>query len=61
MQYAQLKDECRQIFPMVGSGRFITAPVITEDGKPIHDPIVLQEAKHRVQEKGNAEILSVSL
>lgn len=50
VRYAQLKDECRQMFPMVGSGRFITAPVITEDGKPIQDPIVLQQAYDRVQE-----------
>ncbi|PSS16270.1 TBC1 domain family member 15 like [Actinidia chinensis var. chinensis] len=43
-QYAVLKEECRHIFPLVGSGRFITAPVITEDGDPIKDPIVLLEA-----------------
>lgn len=43
-QYAVLKEECRQIFSMIGSGRFITAPVITEDGYPIQDPLVLQEA-----------------
>ncbi|XP_019193853.1 PREDICTED: small G protein signaling modulator 1-like isoform X2 [Ipomoea nil] len=43
-QYAVLKEECRQNFSMIGSGRFITAPVITEDGYPIQDPLVLQEA-----------------
>ncbi|CAL5380575.1 unnamed protein product [Camellia sinensis] len=43
-QYAVLKEECHQLFPIVGSGRFITAPVITEDGDPIQDPIVLLEA-----------------
>ncbi|KAH7844929.1 hypothetical protein Vadar_033333 [Vaccinium darrowii] len=43
-QYAVLKEECRQLFPIVGSGRFITAPVITDDGVPIQDPIVLLEA-----------------
>nr|GMC75477.1 TBC1 domain family member 15-like isoform X1 [Ipomoea batatas] len=43
-QYAVLKEECRQIFSMIGSGRFITAPVITEDGYPTQDPLVLQEA-----------------
>ena len=42
-QYAVLKEECDHIFPLVGSGRFITAPVITEDGEPIEDPIVLLE------------------
>ncbi|WMV59670.1 hypothetical protein MTR67_053055 [Solanum verrucosum] len=43
VQYAALKEECRGMFPLIGSGRFISAPVITEDGDPILDPIVLQE------------------
>ncbi|KAH7861012.1 hypothetical protein Vadar_020585 [Vaccinium darrowii] len=43
-QYAVLKEECRLIFPLIGSGRFITAPVITDSGEPIQDPIVLLEA-----------------
>lgn len=32
------------MFPLVGTGKFITAPVITEDGTPTQDPIVLLEA-----------------
>lgn len=43
VQYAQWKEECCQMFPLIGSGRFITAPIITEDGVPIQDPLVLQE------------------
>ncbi|XP_027929385.1 TBC1 domain family member 15-like isoform X1 [Vigna unguiculata] len=43
MQYATLKEECRQLFPLIGSGRFVTAPVVTEDGMPIQDPLVLKE------------------
>ncbi|MCD7448390.1 hypothetical protein HAX54_041542 [Datura stramonium] len=43
VQYAALKEECRMMFHLIGSGRFISAPVITEDGDPILDPIVLQE------------------
>jgi len=43
MQYATIKEECRQLFPLVGSGRFVTAPVVTEDGLPIQDPLVLKE------------------
>lgn len=43
-RYAVLKEDCRQMFPLVGSGRFVTAPVITEDGVPTQDPIVLLEA-----------------
>lgn len=31
------------MFPVVGSGRFITAPVISEDGQPIQDPLVLSQ------------------
>lgn len=51
MQYATWKEECRQLFPLVGSGRFVTAPVITEDGQPIQDPLVLKETS---QAKGLA-------
>lgn len=43
VQYARWKEECREIFPVVGSGRFITAPVITEDGEPIQEPLVILE------------------
>lgn len=43
-QYLGLKDKCRKMFALVGSGRFITAPIITEDGVPTQDPIVLLEA-----------------
>lgn len=32
------------MFPVVGSGRFITAPVINEDGQPIQEPLVLLES-----------------
>ncbi|KAG8386159.1 hypothetical protein BUALT_Bualt03G0120100 [Buddleja alternifolia] len=42
-KYAMLKEECRQMFPLVGSGKFVTAPIIMEDGQPIQDPIVLQQ------------------
>ena len=51
MQYARWKEECGQMFPVVGSGRFITAPVITEDGQPIQDPLVLLESN---PDKGEA-------
>ncbi|KAG6637539.1 hypothetical protein I3843_11G180500 [Carya illinoinensis] len=51
IQYARWKKECCQMFPAVGSGRFVTAPVITEDGLPIQDPLVLLET---APEKGQA-------
>ncbi|KAF4393927.1 hypothetical protein G4B88_025896 [Cannabis sativa] len=44
IQYLRWKEECLQLFPVVGSGRFITAPVITEDGQPIQDPLVILES-----------------
>ncbi|KAG7537953.1 Rab-GTPase-TBC domain [Arabidopsis suecica] len=43
LQYASWKEECKQMFPVIGSGGFITAPVITNKGEPIYDPLVLQE------------------
>ncbi|XP_042027510.1 TBC1 domain family member 16-like isoform X1 [Salvia splendens] len=43
VKYALLKEECREMFPLVGMGKFVTAPIITEDGEPIREPIVLQQ------------------
>ncbi|KAL4379109.1 hypothetical protein GQ457_02G037350 [Hibiscus cannabinus] len=45
-QYEKLKAVCHEIFPVVGSGQFITAPVISEDGQPIEEPLVIQEANN---------------
>ncbi|KAL6314120.1 hypothetical protein AAG906_011859 [Vitis piasezkii] len=50
-QYAKWKEQCCQMFPVIGSGRYITAPIITEDGQPIQDPLVLLEAN---PQKGSA-------
>lgn len=33
------------MFHLVGSGKFVTAPIITEDGYPILDPIVVQQTR----------------
>ncbi|KAF2911441.1 TBC1 domain family member 15 [Oryza sativa Japonica Group] len=44
IQYAIWKQECKDMDSHVGSGKIITAPIITEDGKPIKDPLVLLEA-----------------
>ncbi|XP_077221576.1 rab GTPase-activating protein 22-like isoform X2 [Tasmannia lanceolata] len=43
-QYARWREECREMDPIVGSGRIITAPIITEDGEPIKDPLALLQA-----------------
>ncbi|KAK6269779.1 hypothetical protein POUND7_006884 [Theobroma cacao] len=53
VQYARWKNECRDIFPVVGSGRYITAPVITEDGQPIQDPLVLLETNPGANANGS--------
>uniref|UniRef100_A0A7C9ELW5 Rab-GAP TBC domain-containing protein n=1 Tax=Opuntia streptacantha TaxID=393608 RepID=A0A7C9ELW5_OPUST len=42
-KYAQWKEECRRMFPLIGSGKFITAPIINDQGEPIQDPLVLLE------------------
>lgn len=31
------------MFPLIGSGRFVTAPIITENGDPTNDPLILEE------------------
>ncbi|CAK9186406.1 unnamed protein product [Ilex paraguariensis] len=59
-KYALLKEECRQMFPLIGSGRFITAPVVTEDGEPVQDPVVLKELGLLPEENGNADNFELS-
>ncbi|KAL6553420.1 hypothetical protein OROGR_007262 [Orobanche gracilis] len=43
LKYESLKKECKQMFFLIGSGRFVTAPIITTNGEPTQDPIVLQQ------------------
>ncbi|XP_028807697.1 GTPase-activating protein GYP7-like [Neltuma alba] len=52
VQYNTWKEVCHQLFPLIGSGKFITAPVITEEGQPIQDPLVLLETN-----PGNGAVL----
>ncbi|KAL7200915.1 hypothetical protein ACSBR1_032771 [Camellia fascicularis] len=37
-QYEAWKAECQKMVPIIGSGKFITTPIITDDGQPINDP-----------------------
>ncbi|WCJ38293.1 Ypt/Rab-GAP domain of gyp1p superfamily protein [Euphorbia peplus] len=37
-QYGAWKTECQNMFPVIGSGKYITTPIITDDGQPIIDP-----------------------
>lgn len=43
-QYARWKELCHELFPVVGSGRYITSPFITEEGQPVQDPVVIMQA-----------------
>ncbi|XP_021631580.1 rab GTPase-activating protein 22 isoform X2 [Manihot esculenta] len=36
-QYSIWKAECKNLVPVIGSGKFITTPIITDDGQPITD------------------------
>ncbi|CAN1242817.1 TBC1 domain family member 15 [Linum perenne] len=46
-EYGKWKEECRETFPIVGSGKFITAPVITEDGEPVKEQLILSETNNK--------------
>lgn len=54
LRYAQLKEECREMFSLIGSGKFVTAPIITEDGEPIQDPLVLLQTNMGAGEPVNS-------
>ncbi|XP_044490811.1 GTPase-activating protein GYP7-like [Mangifera indica] len=56
-RYYHWKNECHEMFPVVGSGKLITAPVITEDGQPIQDPLVLQETNSGLNASNTSEII----
>ncbi|XP_048429768.1 TBC1 domain family member 15-like isoform X3 [Pyrus x bretschneideri] len=36
-QYNRLKAECQEMVPVIGSGKFLTTPIITDDGQPIEE------------------------
>ncbi|XP_050149667.1 rab GTPase-activating protein 22-like isoform X3 [Malus sylvestris] len=36
-QYNRLKAECQKMVPVIGSGKFITTPIITDDGQPTEE------------------------
>lgn len=39
-QYAAWKSECQKMVPVIGSGKIIMVPIVTEDGQPIKDPSI---------------------
>lgn len=34
-KYDELKAECQKMVPVIGSGKYITAPIVTDDGQPV--------------------------
>ncbi|KAI7727247.1 hypothetical protein M8C21_033375 [Ambrosia artemisiifolia] len=40
----KIRQRRSHMFPVVGSGKFVTARVITANGDPVQDPVVLLEA-----------------
>ncbi|KAL0320771.1 UNVERIFIED_CONTAM: GTPase-activating protein gyp7 [Sesamum radiatum] len=50
IKYEILKQVCKKMFPLIGSGKFVTAPIITESGEPTQDPIVLQQINSAKEE-----------
>lgn len=36
-EYQKLKSKCQEMVPTIGSGRLITAAIVTDDGQPIED------------------------
>ncbi|XP_074590216.1 rab GTPase-activating protein 22-like isoform X1 [Curcuma longa] len=67
VQYERWKDVCHELDSHVGSGIIVTAPLVTEDGQPIHDPLVLMEASpsqtppHSEQVNSSAESTDVMM
>ncbi|KAK7345750.1 hypothetical protein VNO77_16361 [Canavalia gladiata] len=40
-QYDMWKAECQKMVPVIGSGKFITTPLINDEGQPITDPSLI--------------------
>ncbi|VFQ95204.1 unnamed protein product [Cuscuta campestris] len=60
-QYSVLKEECHQIFSLIGSGKFVTAPIITETGDPILDPLVLHQTGNNMLKETDQRIIQWKL
>ncbi|GAB2234459.1 hypothetical protein Droror1_Dr00003713 [Drosera rotundifolia] len=53
-QYDEWKTECRNMVPVIGSGKFITSAIIIDDGQPIQDGSSYTGAAHNMDQEGNA-------
>ncbi|XP_047974871.1 TBC1 domain family member 15-like [Salvia hispanica] len=43
VKYEILKQLCKKMFSLIGSGRYVTAPIITDTGEPTQDPIAISQ------------------
>lgn len=52
-EYEKLKAKCKEMEKTVGTGKIITAAIISEDGQPIEDPssMTSNEADPQVEKK----------
>ncbi|KAK9756881.1 hypothetical protein RND81_01G127000 [Saponaria officinalis] len=52
-QYDELKAECQKMVPTIGSGKFLTTPIITDDGQPIENAEGANGAAYYSQQGGS--------
>ncbi|KVI03875.1 Rab-GTPase-TBC domain-containing protein [Cynara cardunculus var. scolymus] len=59
-QYASWKGQCKKIAPVVGSGKFVTTPIVNEDGTPVEDSgVVMPESDADSDKKVSQWLLSL--
>ncbi|KAI3668006.1 hypothetical protein L6452_43077 [Arctium lappa] len=59
-QYASWKEQCKKIAPIVGSGKFVTTPLVNEDGTPVEDSgVVLSKSDADSDKKAIRWLLSL--
>ncbi|XP_057798144.1 rab GTPase-activating protein 22-like isoform X3 [Salvia miltiorrhiza] len=51
-QYDALKAVCHNMVPTIGSGKFITTPIVTDDGHPVPDP---QNSTYAISNSGQLD------
>ncbi|GMH30897.1 hypothetical protein Nepgr_032740 [Nepenthes gracilis] len=52
-QYDEWKAACHKMVPVIGSGKFITTPIITDDGQPIQDSLTDASTQDNWAQGGN--------
>ncbi|KAL8530239.1 hypothetical protein ACS0TY_007329 [Phlomoides rotata] len=54
-KYAVWKAACRKMVPTIGSGKFITTPIINDDGTPVQDPSSNVRVNYGVSNRGPSD------